>query len=201
LLALQVATATLPFPTRHARQLPTRAMGCNTRTRRLATHRLAIVVSVGVGVCQSSTADYIRVQTTVDDRTAGWCTIHLSNIRVTLGFALCPYSLCPNVACVDRPQSLSCLLETDDHAYRRSAMVSSSGVPPSPESSVVSHAASHYSAFQASHHTRYPTAPSLHGVQTDTTHRMSLTVRSGRVHGRALLGFSRLAVFNRLQPL
>src|SRR6218665_289850 len=83
-------------------------------------------------------------------------------------------------------------------------MASESGVPPSPESSVVRHTASHYSTFRASLLTRYPTAPGLQGVQTETTHPMAQTVQAAGsmpVTGRALLGLSRLAVSNRLQPV
>lgn len=94
---------------------------CNARTRRLATHRLAVVVSAGVGVCQSSTPDYNRVQTTVDDRTAGWYTTHLSNIRATLGSRSCPYSLCPKRLLCRRASALGNQpferpAGTDDHA-------------------------------------------------------------------------------------
>src|SRR6218665_1052369 len=49
-----------------------------------------------------------------------------------------------------------------------------------------------------------PLPSGLHGVQTETTHHMAQTVRSGRVHAYhwgALLGLSRLAVSNRLQPV
>src|SRR6218665_906026 len=84
-------------------------------------------------------------------------------------------------------------------------MASESGVPPSPESSVVRHAASHYSTFRASLLTRYPTAPRPARC-TDRDHSPHGPKGSNGagpipVTGRALLGLSRFAVSNRLQPV
>src|SRR6218665_78483 len=75
-------------------------------------------------------------------------------------------------------------------------MASESGVPPSPESSVVRHAASHYSTFRASLLTRHPTSP-----PPPPGPNPSKAAGPIPVTGRALLGLSRFAVSNRLQPV
>src|SRR6218665_3344686 len=79
-------------------------------------------------------------------------------------------------------------------------MASESGVPPSPESSVVRHTASHYSTFRASLLTRFPTAPGLHGVQTETTHPVAQTVQSGWVHACHWASPTRSFAFSNVQP-
>src|SRR6218665_2233246 len=83
-------------------------------------------------------------------------------------------------------------------------MASESGVPPSPESAVVRHTASHYSTFRASLLTRYPTAPACTVYRPRPLTpwpKPSKVAGSMPVTGRALLGLSRLAVSNPLQPV
>lgn len=79
-------------------------------------------------------------------------------------------------------------------------MASESGVPPSPESSVVRHAASHYSTFRASLLTRYPTAPRPARC-TDRDHSpMAQTVQSGWVHACHWASPTRSFAFCSVQP-
>src|SRR6218665_819182 len=158
-----------------------------------------------LGVCQSSTPDYNGVQTTVDDRTAGWYTTHLSNMRATLGSRSCPYSLCSNGTCVDRPRPkqssrLSGLLE-------QTSML----IDVQPWSArVVCHPRRRARSFATLHHTTQlsglpfsrgiPLPPGLHGVQTETTHHMAQTVRSGRVHAYHWASPTRSFAFSSVQP-
>src|SRR6218665_3890850 len=140
---------------------------------------------------------------------AGWYTTHLSNIYATLGSRLSPYSLRPNVTCVDRPQPkttgpLERPAGTDDHAYRRPTMVSESGVPPRLRAR----------SFATLHHTtqlfRLPFTRGIPLPLACTEYRPRLLTTWPRpseaagsmpIIGRALLGLSRLAVSNRLQPV
>ena len=128
------------------------------------------------------------------------------DICASLGSRSSPYSLCPNLTCVDRPHTkqsrrFSGLLEQTTMLI--DVQPWSARAACHPRLRARSFATPHRTTqlFRLPFTRSIPLPPGLHGVQTETTHRTALTVRSGQVHSRHWASPTRSFVFSSVQPV